>query len=167
MAQKYYARKGGTLSNDQASALGRELEAMTEAGIPTDPHNVVARAQDPESPIHELFEWDDSKAAREYRVHQARTSISSIVVKDAETGSQGRAAFSVQIVESESVRREYVPRRVVIARDDYMDQVSRDLYQRIKSAVAEAEGLGLTKSSDAWGRMSDAVHGNQPVSLGK
>lgn len=36
----------------------------------------------PESKLHRQFEWDDSKAAREWRLHQARRLIAIYVVDD-------------------------------------------------------------------------------------
>ena len=37
-------------------------------------------AADPSSPLHSLFEWDDSKAAHEFRLIQARTLIKRVNV---------------------------------------------------------------------------------------
>lgn len=39
------------------------------------PEEVVAAAAPPTSPIHDLFEWDDSKAAHAHRLSQARKVI--------------------------------------------------------------------------------------------
>lgn len=36
------------------------------------PEAVVEDARDPESPLHDEFEWDDSVAAEKYRLEQAR-----------------------------------------------------------------------------------------------
>lgn len=41
---------------------------------------VLKVAEDDDSPIHELFEWDDSKAAHNYRLAQARTIINNLEV---------------------------------------------------------------------------------------
>ena len=40
---------------------------------------VVEAARDPESPLHGEFEWDDSKAAAQHRLNQARTLIRQVV----------------------------------------------------------------------------------------
>lgn len=42
---------------------------------------VLAVASDESSPIHPLFEWDDSKAGHMYRLSQARSIINNIEVK--------------------------------------------------------------------------------------
>lgn len=39
------------------------------------PSNVVRAAQNPTSVLHHLFEWDDVKAARQWRLEQARRLI--------------------------------------------------------------------------------------------
>jgi len=40
-----------------------------------DPHEVVLAAQDPDSPLHECFTWDDAEAASQFRLEQARALI--------------------------------------------------------------------------------------------
>lgn len=44
------------------------------------PEQIVEAARDPASPLHEEFEWDDSVAAQQHRLNQARTLIRSIRV---------------------------------------------------------------------------------------
>ena len=58
------------------------LEEMRKAGgrvTPTETaRQLVARSRAKGSPTHHLFEWDDTKAAEEYRIGQARAIIASI-----------------------------------------------------------------------------------------
>jgi hypothetical protein len=42
---------------------------------------IVAAARDPVSPVHSLFEWDDSAGAEQYRLVQARVMIGSLRVE--------------------------------------------------------------------------------------
>lgn len=44
------------------------------------PESVVADAKFNNSPLHHLFEWSDTEAARKYRLHQARQLIASVKV---------------------------------------------------------------------------------------
>jgi len=39
------------------------------------PATVVEYAEDPKSPLHDYFDWDDTEAARKWRLHQARNLI--------------------------------------------------------------------------------------------
>lgn len=43
------------------------------------PRDVVEDARNPTSPLHSFFEWDDSEAAEQYRLQQARGLIRSVV----------------------------------------------------------------------------------------
>lgn len=53
-----------------------ELDAIADAhGGKLFPHDVVNAARNPNSVLHGCFEWDDSVAAEEYRLHQARKLI--------------------------------------------------------------------------------------------
>lgn len=44
------------------------------------PSAVVDAARDPESPLHQYFDWDDTTAAHEYRLSQARNLIASVEI---------------------------------------------------------------------------------------
>lgn len=59
------------------------------------PSAVVEAAQDPKSPLHPHFEWDDGKAAASYRLDQAREIIRVIRIDDGEETHQ-RAFLSVK-----------------------------------------------------------------------
>ena len=49
---------------------------------------VLQVAKDNKSPLHKLFEWDDSKAAEKYRMAQARTLVNNIEVKIISDGEE-------------------------------------------------------------------------------
>lgn len=53
-------------------------EIIRKAGTP---ENVLAQASHPANPLHSCFEWDDTKAAREYRLVQCRTMVNSLRIE--------------------------------------------------------------------------------------
>lgn len=59
---------------DVLGALHQEHGKLT-------PTIVVTAATDPDSPLHNRFEWDDSTAAHKYRLVQARDLIRSVKVE--------------------------------------------------------------------------------------
>ena len=69
-------------------AITQELERISNlnGGI-LKPEHVVEHAKDPQNPLHSQFQWDDSKAAHEYRLWQARQLIRVTVstIKNTET----------------------------------------------------------------------------------
>ncbi len=74
---RFVAKEGSGLSDSDARVLGERFMALGQAGDLT-AERVVEDARDPSSPTHPYFEWDDAKAAHQYRLGQARTYIASI-----------------------------------------------------------------------------------------
>src|SRR5690606_1315589 len=65
-----------------AQTAGKELERIREANDGRlRPEDVVVSAQKQDSPLHAIFTWDDSKAANEYRLSQARRLIRLVVIE--------------------------------------------------------------------------------------
>jgi hypothetical protein len=60
-----------------ARAFGTWLTTLADQN----PSTVVEGAADRRSPAHGLFEWDDSTAAREHRLVQARILLGSFVIE--------------------------------------------------------------------------------------
>ncbi|AZO77477.1 MULTISPECIES: hypothetical protein [unclassified Bosea (in: a-proteobacteria)] len=63
-----------------ASLVGQHIEMLRQQkkGELT-PEDVLADARHGNSPLHSFFEWDDSAAAEQHRLHQARGLIRSVV----------------------------------------------------------------------------------------
>jgi hypothetical protein len=80
-----YRWRDGSRYRAKAQEVGERLEQLrTDSGGTVTPHAVVADARDEASPLHPVFEWDDSKAANAYRIDQARSVIADVMVVFAE-----------------------------------------------------------------------------------
>jgi len=66
----------------EAQVVGEQLEALRirNNGHLT-PRAIVDGAAPESSPLHPLFEWDDRRAAKSYREHQAQEVLRMIVVR--------------------------------------------------------------------------------------
>lgn len=66
------------------SAAGRglrdALQALYDSHGMLTPTLVVDEARDPGHPLHSHFEWDDARAAEEYRLEQARGLIQKVKI---------------------------------------------------------------------------------------
>jgi hypothetical protein len=82
------ARPGSRLTNDQARGIAPVLHALEARDGRIQPQAVVDAARDPGSPLHALFEWDDSKAAEAHRIQTASTIIRSITYRVMSLGKQ-------------------------------------------------------------------------------
>jgi hypothetical protein len=67
--------------------LGSELLRIGEQSEIT-PHSVVAAAQDPGSPLHSQFTWDDAIAGAKYRLIQANRLIQAVILPDLSQGQR-------------------------------------------------------------------------------
>jgi hypothetical protein len=81
-----YARGTRAPKGIAAKIVHDELVKLRRPGHGIDPEDVVDVAKDPSHPLHDAFEWDDTEAARQYRLEQARYLIRAvrIVVEDTE-----------------------------------------------------------------------------------
>jgi hypothetical protein len=63
-----------------ANTVGAHIEMLREKfkGELT-PEDILADARNDNSPLHSFFEWDDTAAAEQYRLQQARGLIRSVV----------------------------------------------------------------------------------------
>ena len=85
----------GTFDDDGIDAGNRQAEVSVVDELTRlhdkygnlTPHVVVDEARDEESPIHDRFEWDDTKAGEEFRLGQARKLIRVVLT----VGPQGNS----------------------------------------------------------------------------
>lgn len=128
----YQPAKGAQYNAKQAVVLGKVLEQLGES---VTPQQVVDAARPAKSPIHSLFEWNDTEAAEAYRLWQARSHIShlEIVVRTPEGDIETRAYHSVVIVTEDTKARGY----------SHMANIQRSpalAQQVIANALRELEG---------------------------
>lgn len=56
-----------------------ELETIAKRTGTLNPHDVVKFAENPKTALHDCFTWDNTEAAKQWRVHQARMLIRVVV----------------------------------------------------------------------------------------
>lgn len=80
-------KRGSRFKCDPDKAFDECERIRAKHGGDLDAQSVVDAARAKRSPLHDEFEWDDTKAANEHRKSTARVLISSIVVRRDETTS--------------------------------------------------------------------------------
>lgn len=96
--------------------IASALRALEDDRGRLSPEIVVKAAENPESPLHQYFEWDDAKAARIHRLEQARRLIRVVLyefkedkhvlttvayVKDPQSKGQEQGYVSLEQIRSE------------------------------------------------------------------
>ncbi len=77
----YIRGKGARFPARLAEQYGDCIAQVIEETGGSLPEDVLTHAADPESPMHDYFEWDDSAAAYMWRMQQARTIVLQIDLK--------------------------------------------------------------------------------------
>ena len=80
----------------KAEIAGEVMQRLESEGRLT-PANLVEEARPEESPMHKAFEWDDAKAAENYRKQQATQMIRAIVVRESDVVSGGSESVQVKV----------------------------------------------------------------------
>lgn len=101
----YEWKKGYHNRGVDPNVAGKEITRLHRLhGGDVTPETVVAAASDEESPIHELFTWDDDQAARKHREAEARSLLGAIkitVLGDHDEPIKTRAFVKVRKQDSE------------------------------------------------------------------
>lgn len=105
------------------------------------PEALVEQARDPNSPIHHLFEWNDSDAADKYRIHQARQYISHVRIRF--VGEQRAPAYvNVRITMADgSHERGYAPLMHVMNNEELKQQALGRALQDLRTWETKYKNL--------------------------
>jgi|SRR5580700_2392435 two-component system cell cycle response regulator CtrA len=99
--KEYFALTGSSFSNDDARAIGPVLQEIATDGDVT-AEAVVQAAHSANSPLRGYFEWDDKKAAHQYRVGQANHMINAVRVRFVSEGKEyATRAYRVAVKQHE------------------------------------------------------------------
>lgn len=139
MVKQKYKVGGYIPSNIDADKIQEYAECLEEItennGGELTPHLVVKEAKDKNSPLHEVFEWDNSIAGERFRVQQARELISCVIVevKFDHTSRDQKAFFSVKNTnENRESSRVYVTLNRVLTEPDLRKNVIADALREVE-----------------------------------
>lgn len=76
----YQFRLGARVKGVDAQTAGEELERIRERDGKIETETIVSEARPENAPLHPAFEWNDSVAADEYRLWQARALVRSVEI---------------------------------------------------------------------------------------
>lgn len=91
-----YKWVSGYRTSVNAQDAGEIMDRLAKKGKLT-PQALVDEARPEDSPLHKGFEWDDTKAAENYRKVQAVTMIRAVVVSESEIIEEGSSDVKVKV----------------------------------------------------------------------
>jgi len=101
-----YGWRNGIFAADP-NKIGKEIKGIEIIN----PEAIVKKAEDNTTELHKCFEWDNSKAAHNYRKHQARKIISDLEIVEIRTPKKEPKILNISAYESiknDDKKREYV-----------------------------------------------------------
>lgn len=142
---RYGWKTGRQLGKIDPQKVGEELARIHRKHKTIIPQKVVDESRPKTAVLHEHFEWNDKTAAEEYRVHQARQIIGSVVVVPETKGGKPVQAFiNVSVVaegespdDHENRGRAYLPARQVAEDPDLRSQHLASLKTRLRNMRRE------------------------------
>lgn len=109
-----------------------ELQALSELhGGNLSPQIVVDFARDATTALHARFEWDDTKAADEYRLHQARMVLATVRYQD-DTGKTRR--MFVSLTEDRGTSNSYTHTAIVMSDAEKRRRLATMAVRELESA---------------------------------
>lgn len=108
------------------------------------PEDVIEVARDENSPIHNNFEWDDTKAAQEHRLWQARQLIT---YKFKVEGSKEQQFYNVKVVVNDVPVQGYFTKEKILSNKDMYLHLLKEAVSEIKywekkyKEIKELEGV--------------------------
>lgn len=133
----------------RADVIGQEFERIeAEEGAVTD-RNFLEASRPEDAPGHKLFEWDDAKAAENYRLVQSRNIINNLTVTLTMPES-GKQKTTVAFVNVNPVKNggKYISVPVALANEDMRKTILSNALAELESFKRKYETL--TELADLW-----------------
>ena len=131
---KYQWKQPGRIPLD-AQQTGERIELLESKYGKITPQIVLSDAKKKASPLHDGFEWDDSIAAEQHRLDQARFILRQIVIvtsdEDDEEPTAIRAFVSV-LDSSEEGKSVYMPIGTAMENADTRQQILEKAYKELQ-----------------------------------
>ena len=131
---KYAWRDNRAIGNVDPQVAGEEMERIRQDRGAIVPSELVQIAATPDNPLHPCFEWDDSKAAREHRLSQARDLSRSVYVIMDRSGPVEYRPMYVHITRPESREGAYQSLSLVAKNPQQLEELIETLQRRVGSA---------------------------------
>jgi hypothetical protein len=116
------------------------LQELAAGGRLT-PDMVVNDAEDPSSPLHKYFEWDESRAAHAYRLDQARRLIARVRVCVTVDKKQVCVPIYVRDPEAEPVEQGYVELAQIKTEKQVAAKLMEDELARVLASLERMESI--------------------------
>lgn len=143
MAKEHRFRAGARTGGISANVAGAELDRLNKKHNGLTPECVLDSAKAKTSPLHPVFEWDDSKAGREYRLDQARKLIRNVYTVRPDDTIEHMFIHTHMAGDGDGAGGVYRPIADIVADVDLYKNAWSLLHGKVLSAVHSLEELAV------------------------
>ena len=152
-----YQWKSGARIKGDAQASGELFEqlAATEKGLTAE---TLLEANKPKSaPLHNDYEWNDKKAAHEWRLHQSRNFIHSIVTVEVQEDQNAAQAEPLRAFFITTEKHKYEPLTAIVEEQSKYDRLLETALSELLAFKRKYEAL--TELQPVFDAMKEVKHG--------
>lgn len=126
--------------NVPAETVGKEFEKIEKENGKVTSELLVKKAEPKDSPLHDLFEWDNAIAGAKYRLSQATNIIINLAVEveKEQKPKKIRAYYNVSDTERKG---KFINAETAFANPDTKDIILRRAYREMQSFMQKYENL--------------------------
>lgn len=140
--QRFAAVFGSKLRDEDAEIIGERLIEIEQANGEITPRLIVEDARPSGSVLHKYFEWNDTKAAEQHRLSQARQLVRSVrIVFQLPNEKKPRETRAFVSVINREERRTYMESVKVLQDAELRQQIFDRLDAEFESLVRKYDGL--------------------------
>lgn len=126
-----------------ANKVADEIEAIGESATP---EQILEKAKDESTELHKCFVWDDTEAAKRWRLHTARLIVCNIVI---ERVDRREDVPQIRYFEK-AIGPGYKPKPVIIQKpDEYQAMLQRALAE-LHAFKLRYKGMNLTELEEIF-----------------
>ena len=157
----YTYRAGYRPALKDPQAVGDKLQELRDKHKGLTASIVVDDAKNKRSILHDAFEWNDSKAAHEWRLHSARHLMRAVVTKELDSSGEIRYQPAFVFVKTEEGPR-YESLAIVLSDEELIKQVheraKKEFEQWQKRYEEYEEFLSVFESFDKTRKRLEQKH---------
>ena len=123
-----------------ADTVGREFERIEKEHGKVTSELLLKDAEPEDSPLHELFEWDDAVAGHKYRLTQATNVIINLAIEVEKEQKPKKIRAYYNVSDSERKGR-FINAETAFANPDTKEIILKRAYREMQSFMQKYENL--------------------------
>ena len=139
-----YEWKTPVFSKVSAQTAGEHIEKLAEQHGEVTPKLLLEDSRPKKAVLHPLYEWDDTKAAEKYRLHQSKLIIGNLVIVSVTSEDPQMPPVPVRAFVSVNYRNEkasYRPTLIALSEEATKEKVIANAMSELRSFEQKYTGL--------------------------